>query len=71
MLSVLTRDELAADLAEAERSRVSIGPLTDRNPTIDVVDAYEIQLITSASGLPKAPAWLATRWGCRAKRCSR
>src|ERR1700726_2795587 len=45
MLSVQTRDELAADLAEAERSRVPIAPLTDRNPTIDVVDAYEIQLI--------------------------
>jgi 2-keto-4-pentenoate hydratase len=45
MLSVLTRDELAADLAEAERSRVPIAPLTDGNPTIDVVDAYEIQLI--------------------------
>src|SRR6201991_1411814 len=45
MLSVQTRDELAADLAEAERSRVPISPLTDRNPTIDVVDAYEIQLI--------------------------
>ena len=45
MLSVQTRDELAADLAEAERSRVPIAPLTDGNPTIDVVDAYEIQLI--------------------------
>src|ERR1700751_4006518 len=45
MLSVLTRDELAADLAEAERSRVPIAPLTDRNPAIDVIDAYEIQLI--------------------------
>ena len=45
MLSVQTRDELAADLAEAERSRVPIAPLTDRNHTIDVVDAYEIQLI--------------------------
>jgi 2-keto-4-pentenoate hydratase len=45
MLSVQTRDELAADLAQAERSRVSIAPLTDGNPTIDVVDAYEIQLI--------------------------
>ena len=45
MLSVQTRDELAADLAEAERTRVPIAPLTDRNPTIDVVDAYEIQLI--------------------------
>lgn len=45
MLSVQRRDELAADLAEAERTRVPIAPLTDGNPTIDVVDAYEIQLI--------------------------
>ena len=45
MLSVQLRDELAADLAEAERSRVPISPLTDGNPGIDVVDAYEIQLI--------------------------
>ena len=44
MLSVQMRDELAADLAEAERSRVPIAPLTDENPTIDVVDSYEIQL---------------------------
>ena len=45
MLSVQVRDELAADLAQAERSRVPIAPLTDGNPGIDVVDAYEIQLI--------------------------
>ncbi|MGV0744386.1 2-keto-4-pentenoate hydratase [Mycolicibacterium sp. XJ870] len=45
MLSVEVRDELAADLAQAERSRVPISPLTDRNPGIDVIDAYEIQLI--------------------------
>ena len=45
MLSVQVRDELAADLAQAERSRVPISPLTDGNPDIDVVDAYEIQLI--------------------------
>jgi 2-keto-4-pentenoate hydratase len=45
MLSVETRDELAADLAQAERSRVPIAPLTDGNPTINVVDAYEIQLL--------------------------
>lgn len=44
MLSVQRRDELAADLAEAERSRAPIAPLTDENPTIDVVDSYEIQL---------------------------
>jgi len=45
MLSVQTRDELAAELAQAERSGVPIAPLTDGNPGIDVVDAYEIQLI--------------------------
>ncbi|KHO19681.1 2-keto-4-pentenoate hydratase [Mycolicibacterium setense] len=45
MLSVEVRDELAADLAEAERSRVPMTPLTDRYGDIDVVDAYEIQLI--------------------------
>lgn len=45
MLSVEVHDELAADLAEAERSRVPMTPLTDRYGDIDVVDAYEIQLI--------------------------
>ena len=45
MLTAQVRDELAADLAEAERSRVPIAPLTTGNPEIDVVDAYEIQLI--------------------------
>jgi 2-keto-4-pentenoate hydratase len=45
MLSVATRDELAADLAQAERSREPIAPLTSAHPDIDVVDAYEIQLI--------------------------
>ncbi|MBW0014328.1 2-keto-4-pentenoate hydratase [Mycobacterium sp.] len=45
MLSVEVRDELAADLAQAERSRQPIAPLTSAHPEIDVVDAYEIQLI--------------------------
>ena len=45
MLSVATRDELAADLAQAERSGEPITPLTAAYPDIDVVDAYEIQLI--------------------------
>ena len=45
MLSVEIRDELAADLAQAERSREPIAPLTSAHPDIDVVDAYEIQLI--------------------------
>ena len=45
MLSSATRAELAADLAEAERTRVPMTPLTADHPDIDVVDAYEIQLI--------------------------
>jgi 2-keto-4-pentenoate hydratase len=45
MLGHQTRDELAAELAQAERSRVPIAPLTQAHPDIDVVDAYEIQLI--------------------------
>jgi 2-keto-4-pentenoate hydratase len=45
MLSVAIRDELAADLAQAERSREPITPLTAAYPDIDVIDAYEIQLI--------------------------
>jgi 2-keto-4-pentenoate hydratase len=45
MLTAATRDELAADLAQAERSRQPIAPLTSASPDIDVVDAYEIQLI--------------------------
>lgn len=45
MLSSAIRAELAAGLADAERSRVPITPLTAAHPDIDVVDAYEIQLI--------------------------
>jgi 2-keto-4-pentenoate hydratase len=45
MLSSAIRAELAAVLADAERSRVPITPLTTAHPDIDVVDAYEIQLI--------------------------
>ena len=45
MLSVAILDELAADLAQAERSREPIAPLTAAYPEIDVVDAYQIQLI--------------------------
>jgi 2-keto-4-pentenoate hydratase len=45
MLSSATRAELAAELAEAERTQVPLNPLTAAHPDIDVVDAYEIQLI--------------------------
>jgi 2-keto-4-pentenoate hydratase len=43
------RGELAAELAEAERGKVSMTPLTDRYSDVDVVDAYEIQLINIRS----------------------
>ncbi|MGF6887894.1 2-keto-4-pentenoate hydratase [Nocardia sp. GAS34] len=45
VLSDAVRSELAAELAAAERDRVPIDPLVVRHPGIDVVDAYEIQLI--------------------------
>lgn len=45
MLSSAIRAELAAELADAERTRVPMSPLTAAHPGIDVVDAYEIQLI--------------------------
>ena len=45
MLSDATRAQLAAELAAAERTRVPMGPLTAAHPDIDVIDAYEIQLI--------------------------
>lgn len=45
MLSAQTRAELAAALAEAERGRMPISPLTAAHPEIDATDAYEIQLI--------------------------
>ncbi|MGW4328602.1 2-keto-4-pentenoate hydratase [Nocardia sp. NPDC004573] len=45
MLSDAVRTELADELECAERDRVAIDPLIARHPDIDVVDAYEIQLI--------------------------
>ncbi|MET0703432.1 MAG: 2-keto-4-pentenoate hydratase [Mycobacterium sp.] len=45
MLTSAVRTTLAAALAEAERSRVPLDPLTAGHPDIDVVDAYEIQLL--------------------------
>jgi 2-keto-4-pentenoate hydratase len=45
MLSTQTRADLAARLAAAETNRTPIGPIVADEPDIDVVDAYEIQLI--------------------------
>nr|WP_221333120.1 2-keto-4-pentenoate hydratase [Nocardia transvalensis] len=44
-MSDAVRSELAAELAAAERDRVPVDPLVARYPDIDVVDAYEVQLI--------------------------
>ncbi|KQY02478.1 2-keto-4-pentenoate hydratase [Mycobacterium sp. Root135] len=45
MLSSEVRADLAAELAEAERGKVPMKPLTDRYADLDMVDAYEIQLL--------------------------
>ncbi|TSD95656.1 2-keto-4-pentenoate hydratase [Skermania sp. ID1734] len=45
MLDSSVRAEIAERLAQAELDRAPIRPLTDSYPGIDVVDAYEIQLI--------------------------
>jgi 2-keto-4-pentenoate hydratase len=55
IVSIQVRDELAADLAQAEPSRVPVAPLTDRFPGIDVVDAYAIQLINIRQWVAEAP----------------
>ncbi|WP_280219892.1 2-keto-4-pentenoate hydratase [Nocardia neocaledoniensis] len=45
MLPDAVRTQLADELADAEETRVAVSPLVDRYPDIDVVDAYEIQLL--------------------------
>ncbi|HET8561443.1 MAG TPA: 2-keto-4-pentenoate hydratase [Marmoricola sp.] len=45
MLTAELRREVAAALQAAERDRAPIAPLRETWPDIDVVDAYEIQLI--------------------------
>jgi 2-keto-4-pentenoate hydratase len=67
MLSVATRDELAAELAQAERSRVPIAPLTLANPDIDVVDAYEIQLINIRQRIAEGARVLGHKVGLSSK----
>ncbi len=72
MLSIATRDELAADLAQAERSREPIAPLTSGHPDIDVVDAYEIQLINIRQRVAEGARVVGHKVGLSsARRCSR
>ena len=54
MLSTQIRGELADHLDSAERDRAPISPLIATYPDIDVVDAYEIQLINISVVLPVA-----------------
>jgi 2-keto-4-pentenoate hydratase len=67
MLSVAIRDELAADLAQAERSREPIAPLTSAHPDIDVVDAYEIQLINIRQRIAEGARILGHKVGLSSK----
>ena len=67
MLSVAMRDELAADLAQAERSREPIAPLTAAHPDIDVVDAYEIQLINIRQRIAEGARVLGHKVGLSSK----
>jgi 2-keto-4-pentenoate hydratase len=45
MLSAEERHEVAAVLAAAERDRAPVRPLAETYPALDVVDAYEVQLL--------------------------
>lgn len=45
MLTTQIREELARSLAEAEINRAPIDPLTSLYPDMNVVDAYEVQLL--------------------------
>ncbi len=71
MLSVAIRDELAADLAQAERSREPIAPLTSGYPDIDVVDAYEIQLINIRQRVAEGARVLGHKVGLSSKAMQR
>ena len=67
MLSHAIRDELAAELAQAERSREPIAPLTSAHPDIDVVDAYEIQLINIRQRIAEGARVLGHKVGLSSK----
>ena len=67
MLSSATRAELAAELAQAERTRVPMDPLTTAYPEIDVVDAYEIQLINIRQRVAEGATVVGHKVGLSAK----
>ena len=48
------RERIAADLWTAERTATAIGRPTDALPELDVVDAYEFQLINIRKRLEEA-----------------
>ncbi|SUA41457.1 2-hydroxypent-2,4-dienoate hydratase [Nocardia africana] len=71
VLSDAVRNELAAELAVAERDRVPIDPLVTRYAAIDVVDAYEIQLINIRQRLADGAKVVGHKVGSPRRPCRR
>lgn len=67
MLSDAVRTELADELALAERDRVAVGKLVDRYPDIDVVDAYEVQLLNIRRRLDEGATVIGHKVGLSSK----
>ncbi len=69
MLSDDVRSTVADALRDAEAGRRPIPPLRETWPEIDVVDAYEIQLLNIRRRLGPVPAYVVTRSACPPRRC--
>ncbi len=67
MLSAETREGLAERLWRAERDRAPIPPLVESHPDIDVVDAYEIQLLNIRRRLEAGESVLGHKVGLSSK----
>ncbi|WP_109506175.1 2-keto-4-pentenoate hydratase [Nocardioides speluncae] len=67
MLSDDVRREVADTLAEAERTRSPVPPLRETYPNLDVVDAYEIQLINIRRRLAAGATVLGHKVGLSSK----
>ena len=71
MLPDAVRTHLADELARAEDERVAVLPLVDRFPDIDVVDAYEIQLLNIQRRLRSGAKVVGHKVGLSSRRCRR
>lgn len=67
MLSEDVRREVADTLAEAERTRSPVPPLRETYPDLDVVDAYEIQLLNIRRRLDAGASVLGHKVGLSSK----